>query len=580
MLFGWFAKATSDEDDMPTTRLQLAGLDNERLKPFPTPFSVPSTAPYTLQEIDMMALSYSIRSKPDWQRKYRDPEIRAKWRQEALSTELEDRAYAGRPEESEAHYYDREVENLERPRLTEKMVDYVIDELALHDEKLKQTNGIATSCFTGIYESDTLIPADLRQELAQAVLELEKNPPFGEPDWHPGSNEQVLDLVHPSLFPLVYGKSLVLDADGPSTRIAEAPNTDGWPRSSKKYAWLPSDFDVDCDGKVTISSYINNLHPIRHAKLYPIVSRVFERFVPLFESVLSDLQQPPPQRIVVDWEVSSSWYGPEPEWTGDEAVIREWEETKQLKLPEPAEFTMPEPVAPPPTFPLKGRRLHVIVKLANIHLTPEKPEYAGGVWHVEGMENESIVASGIHYFAQENIGESKLSFRGTFEDSKVPYEQDDTKGVKLVWGLDPDGPCVQYYNSLETRDGRAVAFPNLYQHRVSPFSLVDRTKPGYRKILCFFLVDPLQSASGNVISTARVAPQQRDWLADELDGLPQAVKGRLPTELWQRTMEEVEGTFTLKEAKEIREDVMHERKYLVDATTKDVFEREFSLCEH
>ncbi|BGP63401.1 hypothetical protein NBRC10512_000259 [Rhodotorula toruloides] len=564
---------------MPTTRLQLAGLDNERLKPFPTPFFVPSTAPYTLQEIDMMALSYSIRSKPNWQRKYRDPEIRAKWRHEALNTELEDRAYAGRPEESEEHYYDREVENLERPRLTEKMVDYVLDELAWHDEMLKQTCGVAASCFTGIYESDMLVPANLREELAQAALELENNPPFGEPDWHPRSNEHVLDLVHPSLFPLVYGKSLVLEADGKGTKTAEAPSKGHWDHLSEKYAWLPSDFDVDVEGNVTILSYINNLHRVRHARLYPILAGVFERFIPLFEGVLSDLQQPPPRRIAVDWQVSSTWFGEEPDWQ-DEEAYEKWEETKQITLPEPEPFSMPNPVIPPPAFPLKGRKLHVIVKLANIHLTPEKPEYAGGVWHVEGMQNEAIVASGIYYFALENIGESKLSFRGTFDESEVPYEQNDTKGVKLVWGLDPDGSCVQYYNSLATWDGRAIAFPNLYQHRVSPFSLVDRSKPGYRKILCFFLVDPLESACGNVISTARVAPQQRDWLADELDGLPQAVRGRLPTELWQRTMEEVEGTFTLKEAKEIREDLMHERKYLVDSNTKDVFEREFSLCEH
>lgn len=29
--------------------------------------------------------------------------------------------------------------------------------------------------------------------------------------------------------------------------------------------------------------------------------------------------------------------------------------------------------------------LQIIVKLANIHLTPEKPEYEGGTWHVEGQ---------------------------------------------------------------------------------------------------------------------------------------------------------------------------------------------------
>jgi hypothetical protein len=31
------------------------------------------------------------------------------------------------------------------------------------------------------------------------------------------------------------------------------------------------------------------------------------------------------------------------------------------------------------------RGLQVIVKLANIELTPENPEYQGGTWHVEGQ---------------------------------------------------------------------------------------------------------------------------------------------------------------------------------------------------
>ena len=31
------------------------------------------------------------------------------------------------------------------------------------------------------------------------------------------------------------------------------------------------------------------------------------------------------------------------------------------------------------------RGLQVIVKLANIELTPEKADYGGGTWHVEGQ---------------------------------------------------------------------------------------------------------------------------------------------------------------------------------------------------
>lgn len=35
-------------------------------------------------------------------------------------------------------------------------------------------------------------------------------------------------------------------------------------------------------------------------------------------------------------------------------------------------------------YSLRGKTIQCIVKLANIHLNVENPEYAGGSWHVEG----------------------------------------------------------------------------------------------------------------------------------------------------------------------------------------------------
>ena len=53
----------------------------------------------------------------------------------------------------------------------------------------------------------------------------------------------------------------------------------------------------------------------------------------------------------------------------------------------------------------------MIVKYAEIVVTPERPEYGGGVWHVKGMENEAICAFCIAYLASDNITESRLHFR-------------------------------------------------------------------------------------------------------------------------------------------------------------------------
>lgn len=150
--------------------------------------------------------------------------------------------------------------------------------------------------------------------------------------------------------------------------------------------------------------------------------------------------------------------------------------------------------------------MQVIVKLANIVLTPDQPKYKGGTWHVEGMDNENIVASGIFYSQSTNITESRLAFRRAC--ATPDYEQNDNNGVLHVFGLENEGALHQNYGSLSTIEGRAIAFPNVYQHRVEPFELQDKTKPGVRKIVVFFLVDPNQ----RVLSTADIPPQQHAWL--------------------------------------------------------------------
>lgn len=100
---------------------------------------------------------------------------------------------------------------------------------------------------------------------------------------------------------------------------------------------------------------------------------------------------------------------------------------------------------------LKGRKLQVIVKLANIQLTPENPKYAGGVWHVEGMKNEHIVSTGIYYYQTENITETKLAFRTDVQEPE--YEQGDDKGVDAVFGLQNEEALNQEIGDITAIQG-------------------------------------------------------------------------------------------------------------------------------
>lgn len=91
------------------------------------------------------------------------------------------------------------------------MADYCIDELKYKAQVLKVTGCI--SIYNGdVIKSDTAIAPESQSLLKATVAPLE-NVPEHQKDWRPGSNGQVLDLVHPSLFPLVCGVSRVLKDD-------------------------------------------------------------------------------------------------------------------------------------------------------------------------------------------------------------------------------------------------------------------------------------------------------------------------------------------------------------------------------
>ena len=76
----------------------------------------------------------------------------------------------------------------------------------------------------------------------------------------------------------------------------------------------------------------------------------------------------------------------------------EEEEARVVIQPNPElfaadKFHLHKPLSFKELYGRKGRPLQVIVKLANIELTPEKPKYEGGTWHVEGKQ---VGQSGTH----------------------------------------------------------------------------------------------------------------------------------------------------------------------------------------
>jgi len=264
-----------------------------------------------------------------------------------------------------------------------------------------------------------------------------------------------------------------------------------------------------------------------------------------------------------------------------EDVVRDWfTNAHPTKQPEAPEYSYKgvtlEEYTPSKQF--TSGRLQAIVKLATIHLTPHKPEYAGGGWHIEGLLNEHICATALYYYDSENISESTLAFRTTIDienwDDSYSYEQnsdrfEDVYGISPLLGSSANRSCLEV-GATTTPENRLIVFPNVYQHRVSSFELADKTKPGHRKILAIFLVDPATP----IISTSNVPPQQRSW-----GSLPGAA-GRLPAELANIIAEDLDCPYDFETAKKIRIAIMNERKVKEDNVNKAVTAKRFSFCEH
>ncbi|KAJ9639436.1 hypothetical protein H2199_006469 [Coniosporium tulheliwenetii] len=540
----------------------------------------------TVRERIMLEFINLITDKPDWDRKVFDEDIVRNWRQEAL---------------------------VDGANFSEKMFEFCVLELRDKAKRFQETGVVAVlDTEATIVKSDQAIPLELEEALRVEVASLE-NVPGKQKDWHPGSDGKVLDLVHPSLFPLIYEQTRVLTKGrvkiancmkrcGGGQIIPESEEFRNWKPNwyseirspafwSQHFQWLPCEVSFTAGGGVKIDSYINNLHPEQQGTLYKIIEQFIAKAVPLWDETLARFH--PRLRINVDrdeWEYPLGRIRPpqgdDPPSDSDDLweLEHDWEMTNRVLVqPEPLEYKYTNGYASAPDHSVdlrqdfKEQGLQIIVKLANIHLTPENSDYEGGSWHVEGCLNEHICATAIYYYDSENVTDSFLEFRQRTdaEDMMMKPEQNDYVGIERLYNVQHEDPAVQTLGRVETRQGRLLSFPNVLQHRVAPFRLADPTKPGHRKILALFLVDP----HIRIISTANVPPQRQDWWAQELRRGDTRL-ARLPEELLMHVMSYVDFPMGMEEAKEERLELMAERTIVDDNVNEQYLEGTFNFCEH
>lgn len=262
--------------------------------------------------------------------------------------------------------------------------------------------------------------------------------------------------------------------------------------------WLPLNYSTITK---KFTSKLKNVDDVKHENIYSSLEFIFTSFLPHFQEVLNSLFE--------NGKISSS---------------------KNL---------------------MSYKQLQVIPKIANTFLTPENSQSNGTSWHLEGIKEENIIATGIYYINIDNITQSKLKFRTTISSSTdIDYPQGCSAYVKSHYGFDENFNKTKFsgntettmeLGSINTNKYMSIVFPNCFQHKVENFELFDKTKNGNRSILVFFLIDP----DRRVLST------------NDVDN----------------------SEISLQNAKKFREILMFDRKFKI-GDQENFFERGFSLCEH
>ena len=384
----------------------------------------------------------------------------------------------------------------------------------------------------GIALADGVIPDSLHNAL---MLEIDSFAAKTPVDYHPHSNDVVRDHVHPALYAYVKDVSPLVEVKPEPSALflehmkdtrreeeASAEGKDYWGRqfeASAKYQWLPTYFDVNNDGSCSIADYINNLVPrSEHTGLYNSLAQLFSHAIPLLESVYS--------------------YG---------------NYVRPLIRDEPDDIDYQDsPIQPIKIEPcsLRGQRLQVITKIVDYELAQGDSESYEGVWHVEGMSHEDIVATAIYFIHRDaDIKGGDILFKRAFHRDEAHFIFSNIGQVRPSTLESIINEGLQPLGKVQTLPKRLLVFPNSHVHKVTKMQNESQDTNNTRevqkrRIIVFFLVNPEK----RIISTREVSPQQI----------------------------EAGGSMTREQAMEHRLELMKERKY----TKQDWNVRDIELCEH
>ncbi|KAK1496617.1 hypothetical protein CTAM01_08255 [Colletotrichum tamarilloi] len=452
-----------------------------------------------------------------------------------------------------------------------------------------------------IARSDRVISSDMKSTFQEAVGNIERtlsrktDRGSGKKNSLAEANgstckkqDNVINVIDPTMYPLVFGRSRVLPtheidlhnclshiSQGITIKIPGQKETqkyvDGIYHTlfSSQSQWLPCNIEFPDGINAKITSYINNLHPREHRAVYSVLENIITQIMPMWNMVYSSVYDhtmrcdlridcteagwkypntPPydPLNIrddlmngVID---NDEWQRRTDEWLRDFRVVdRPEPQVKEDRAfhrssHEHNNSVTPQGIANFTGMLSKAGGIQIVVKIRAMYPTPEDPICdLQNEFGLDGALNEHIVATAVYFFEDENVTDSDVSFQTRFQG--LNFEEDctfvvgDLRPLDEIFGLRHKTPSLQKIGSATMREGLVLVYPNVMQQKESAFQLKDPTQPGHRKVLTLYLVDPRVK----ILSTANVPPQQADWWAAEFTSREGQMKG-LPKEVGRSGM--------------------------------------------
>jgi len=304
------------------------------------------------------------------------------------------------------------------------------------------------------FQNSGIINKQLKSTLSKDLLKsINKFASSIKPDYHPGSNNRILDIIHPSIYPLI--TSVVKSDD----------KVDFWqrPYENSKYQWLPSEFFINKDGKCKIQTYINNL-PGLGSEIYQKIESLFDTVLPEFEKM---------------WQYINN----RELYNNRDDIFYHKKDTKIKNIS------------------LRNRNIQVITKIVRIEFNSK--DSLNGSWHVEGMSHENIVATASCTLDQMEDFNATLYFKRRYMLNEAGQlvlntPQDLPNGLKdlLEEGVIPLG-------KVPIKTGSLIVFPNSHIHKVD---MSAESEGQTRTIVVFWLINP----DNRITSTKDIEQQTYD----------------------------------------------------------------------